>query len=269
MIYDKYGNASTQLCIAILWLNVVETWSGHNFMNSSRYKIFKLVAWQYIVYPALMQVWCCFPAAKMSCFTPKRTMITTKYWLFLWNVDFDFRLEIDLLMLLLFLNCVTVDFLIKFMFNRASRVDKSLVHEISRSFLSRSTLSVKKKGKNFQSFSREAHSFRDFLIPLSSCSLVRSFASVVRTISQPISHTWACHEQSRSSQFRKGYFRVRGHNFLPPQGFGRLGQNAAGAIILPWHAATSLLPNYDIASLSHSLVHYIVSISLCSNMLGC
>ena len=49
--------------------------------------------------------------------------------------------------MLLFLNSVTVDFLIKFMFNRVSRVDKSLVHEISRSFLSRSTLSVKKKKK--------------------------------------------------------------------------------------------------------------------------
>ena len=67
-------------------------------------------------------------------------------------------------MLLLFLNSVTVDFLIKFMFNRVSRVDKSLGHEISRS-----TLSVKKKKKkNFQPCSREAHSFRDFLIPLSS-----------------------------------------------------------------------------------------------------
>ena len=71
-------------------------------------------------------------------------------------------------MLLLFLNSVTVDFLIKFMFNRVSRLDKSLVHEISRSFLSRSTLSVKKKIKNFQLFNREAHSLRDFLIPLSS-----------------------------------------------------------------------------------------------------
>ena len=74
--------------------------------------------------------------------------------------------------MLLFLNSVTVDFLIKFMFNRVSRVDKSLVHEISRSFLSRSTLSVKKKKKkkrkNSQPFSREAHSFRNFLIPLSS-----------------------------------------------------------------------------------------------------
>ena len=72
-------------------------------------------------------------------------------------------------MLLLFLNSVTVDFLIKFMFNRVSRLDKSLVHEISRSFLSRSTLSVKKKKiKNLQLFSREAHSFRDFLILSSS-----------------------------------------------------------------------------------------------------
>ena len=51
----------------------------------------------------------------MSCFTPKRTMMTTKYWLFLRKVDFDFRLEIDLYMLMLFLNSVTVDFLIKFM----------------------------------------------------------------------------------------------------------------------------------------------------------
>ena len=51
-------------------------------------------------------------------------------------------------MLLLFLNSVTVDFLIKFMLrSRVSRVDKSLFHEISRSFLSRSTPSVKKKKK--------------------------------------------------------------------------------------------------------------------------
>ena len=52
-------------------------------------------------------------------------------------------------MLLLFLNSVKVDFLIKFV-SRISRLDRSLVHEISRSFLSRSTLSVKKKEKNFQ-----------------------------------------------------------------------------------------------------------------------
>ena len=73
-------------------------------------------------------------------------------------------------MLPLFLNSVTMDFLVNFMFNRVSRVNKSLVHDISRSFLSRSTLSVKerKKKKNFQPFSREAYSFRDFLIPLSS-----------------------------------------------------------------------------------------------------
>ena len=75
-------------------------------------------------------------------------------------------------MLLLFLNSVTVDFLIKFMFNRVSRLDKRSVDEISRSFLSRSTLSIKKKKKEkektFQLFSREAHSFRDFLILLSS-----------------------------------------------------------------------------------------------------
>ena len=52
---------------------------------------------------------------------------------------------------------------------RVSRVDKSLVHEICRSFSSRSTVSLKKKKKKkktIQPFSREAHSFRDFLIPL-------------------------------------------------------------------------------------------------------
>ena len=69
-------------------------------------------------------------------------------------------------MLLLFLNFVTVDFLMKLMLAGVSRVDKSLVHEISRSILSRSTLSVRKK--SLQTFSRETHSFRDFLIPLTS-----------------------------------------------------------------------------------------------------
>ena len=49
--------------------------------------------------------------------------------------------------LLLFLNSVTLDFLIKFMLSVYCRVDKSLVHEICRSFLSRSTLSLKKKKK--------------------------------------------------------------------------------------------------------------------------
>ena len=48
-------------------------------------------------------------------------------------------------------------------FGRVSRVDSNLVHEISRSFFSRSTLLGKKK--TFQLFSREAHSFRDFLSP--------------------------------------------------------------------------------------------------------
>ena len=65
-------------------------------------------------------------------------------------------------MLLLFLNSVKVDYLIKFMFNRVSRVDKSVVHKISRSFLNSSTLSVKKKKKKIQPFSREAL----FKIPL-------------------------------------------------------------------------------------------------------
>ena len=59
------------------------------FHNSSRYTIFKLVAWQYIVY-ALMQMWRCFLPAKMSCSTYKRSMISTQYWLFLWNVRFRF-----------------------------------------------------------------------------------------------------------------------------------------------------------------------------------
>ena len=56
-------------------------------------------------------------------------------------------------MLLLFLNSLTVDRFDKVYVGRVSRLDKSLVHEISRSFLSRSTLSVKKKRKkkNFQS----------------------------------------------------------------------------------------------------------------------
>ena len=48
-------------------------------------------------------------------------------------------------------------------------------------------------------------------------SLVRLFASVVRTISKSVSHTWACHEHSRSSEFRKGHFRVRGLQLLYPR----------------------------------------------------
>ena len=67
---------------------------------------------------------------------------------------------------MLFLNSVVVDFFDKVYVSSVSGVNKSLVHEISRSFLCPSTLSVKKK-KNFQLFSHEAHLFRDFLIPLS------------------------------------------------------------------------------------------------------
>ena len=55
-------------------------------------------------------------------------------------------------MLPLFLNSVTVRGLFdKVYVSRVSRLDNNLVHEISRSFLSRSTKSVKKKKeKNFQ-----------------------------------------------------------------------------------------------------------------------
>ena len=57
-------------------------------------------------------------------------------------------------MLLLLLNSVTVDF-DKVHVSRVSRVNKSLVYEISRSFLSCSTLSVKrKKKKRKKTFSR-------------------------------------------------------------------------------------------------------------------
>ena len=48
-------------------------------------------------------------------------------------------------------------------------------------------------------------------------SLVRSFASVVRTVTQPVSHTWACHEHSRSSEYSQGTFSRERSQLLYPR----------------------------------------------------
>ena len=39
----------------------------------------------------------------------------------------------------------------------------------------------------------------------------------MRTISQPVSHTWACHEHSRSREFRKGHFSRERSQLLYPR----------------------------------------------------
>ena len=114
------------------------------FHNLSRYTIFKLVAWQYIVY-ALMQMWRCFFQAKMSCFTYKRSTISTQYWLFLWNVRFRFLIGNWPFDVAVVSKSVTIEILITIVyFGRVSRVNSNLVHEISRSFFSHSTLLGKK-----------------------------------------------------------------------------------------------------------------------------
>ena len=76
---------------------------------------------------------------------------------------------------------VTIEILIMIVyFGRVSRVDSNLVHEISRSFFSLSTLGK----KIFQPFSREAHSFRDFLSPLS--SRAHSFHKILQSFDRSL-----------------------------------------------------------------------------------
>ena len=79
---------------------------------------------------------------------------------------------------------VTIEILIMIVYfgrvRSVSRVDSNLVHEISRSFFSLSTLGK----KIFQPFSREAHSFRDFLSPLS--SRAHSFHKILQSFDRSL-----------------------------------------------------------------------------------